>query len=167
MHILINRTCCNVTLDDRTYILIFASFGRGDIPPRPTSLSLYNHSLLVKFKVLRLPYYWSTFRPLSLLGQGPRPNIYLGLHPYNSASKLQISPPIRGEKWGFDVLNNKSHTFLWLPHMRMLLRVSHNYSWRFGAHDVSLNASGGTLFLISYGEMQILWLAFFLEIWVG
>ena len=71
MHDLINRTSQNVTLDDRTHILIFASFSRGDIPPRPISPSLYNHSLLVKFKVLRLPYCWSILRPLNLLGQGP------------------------------------------------------------------------------------------------
>ena len=71
MHDLINRTSQNVTLDDRTHILIFASFSRGDIPPRPISPSLYNHSLLVKFKVLRLPYYRSILGPLNLLGQGP------------------------------------------------------------------------------------------------
>ena len=71
MHDLINRTSQNVTLDDRTHILIFASFSQGDIPPRPISPSLYNHSLLVKFKVLRLPYYRSILGPLNLLGQGP------------------------------------------------------------------------------------------------
>ena len=37
MHVLINRTSCNVTLDDRAHILIFALFGWGDIPPWPPS----------------------------------------------------------------------------------------------------------------------------------
>ena len=103
MHVLINRTFWNVALDDRTHILTFASFNWGDIPPQPTSANLYSHILLVKFKILRLLYYWYILGPLSLLGQGPRPNIYLGLCPYNSPSKHQFSPPIRVEKWGFDV----------------------------------------------------------------
>ena len=103
IHVLINRTSWNVILDDRTHFLIFISFSRGDIPHWPTSPSLYSHSLLVKFKVLCLPYYWSIVEPLSLLGHNLRPNMYLGLHPYNSLSKLWFSPLILGEKWGFDV----------------------------------------------------------------
>ena len=57
MDILINRTSWYVTLDDRAHILIFASFSRGDIPPLTTSSSFYNYNLLVKLKVLHLPYY--------------------------------------------------------------------------------------------------------------
>ena len=71
MHVFINRTSWNVTLDDRRHILIFVAFSRGNIPPRTTSPSLYNHSLLVKFEVLRLSCYWSILKSRSLLGQGP------------------------------------------------------------------------------------------------
>ena len=82
MHILINRTSWNIILDNIIHFLTASSFSWGDTPPRPTATSLYSHSLLVKFKVLLLPPYWFILRPLYLLGQGPRFDIYLGLRPH-------------------------------------------------------------------------------------
>ena len=88
VHILINRTSWNVTLDNRTHLLTpflfsWVDIPPLDIPPRPTSPSLYSHNLLVKFNVLLLPYCWSILGSLCLLEQGPWPNIYLGLRPHN------------------------------------------------------------------------------------
>ena len=151
VHVFINRNSWNVTLDDRRYILIFVAFNWGDILPRTTIPSLYSHSLLVKFKVLRLSCYWSILGPLCLLRWGQGPKIYLGLRPHNSPLKLQFSLPIQEEKWGFDV-KKKSHMFPWFLHVRVLFHVSYNCSWRFETRDASLNAPGSALFPISYGE---------------
>ena len=48
MHILINKISWNITLDDRTHLLIFAPFTEEDNPPRPTLLSLLIRSLVVE-----------------------------------------------------------------------------------------------------------------------
>jgi len=39
--------------------------------------------------------------------------------------------------------------------------------WHFKVRNVSLNAPGSALFPRSYGEMEILRLAFFLKFWAG
>ena len=167
MHILINRTSWNVTQDNRTLFLTPSLLSRGDTPSRPIFPSLCIHSLLVKFKVLLPPHCWSILGLLCLFRQVPRPNIYLGLRPHNSPSKLRFSLPIRGEKWGFDILKNKSHMFLWSSHVRMSFCIPHNYSWHFEACNVSLNALSDAMFPVFNGEMWILRLTFLLEIWVG
>ena len=112
MHVLINRTSWNVTLDDKIHILIFVSFSRGYIPPWSTSLSLYSHSLLVKFKILRLPYYWSIVGLLSLLGHGLRPNMYLGLRPHKKLKVYQ------------SILPNSSPTYHLNPYLNLLFPTS-------------------------------------------
>ena len=76
MHIIINRISWNVTLDDRTHFLISALFSRGDTPTRPTFTIPLISSLLMEFKVLHLHYCLFVLGPLSVLRQGPRPNIY-------------------------------------------------------------------------------------------
>ena len=45
--------------------------------------------------------------------------------------------------------------------------MPYNHSWHFRVRNVSLNAPCGALSPTSYGEMEILWLIFFLEIWGG
>jgi len=39
--------------------------------------------------------------------------------------------------------------------------------WHFRVHNFSLNAPGNALFPTSYGEIEILRLAFLLKFWVG
>ena len=86
--------------------------------------------------------------------------------PHNSRSKLWFFPLIRGEKWGFDFGILISHVSLISTHESVTSRVPQLF-WRFGVRNVSLIALGGTLFLTSYNEMEILWLAFLLKFWAG
>ena len=88
--------------------------------------------------------------------------LYLTIAPKNSSFSLLYE-----EKNGVSILGDWLHTHLCFFHVRTLLRMPCNYSWRFGVHNVSLNAPCSTMSPMSYGKMEILWLVFFLEIWAG
>ena len=78
-----------------------------------------------------------------------------------------VFPSYPRRKVGFWCLKNKFNVLLWFPHVRMSFCVSHNRSWCFVTRDISLNVPGSALFLVFYGEIQILRLAFPLEFWAG
>ena len=71
------------------------------------------------------------------------------------------------EKNGVLILSDWLHTHLCFSHVRMSLHIPYNSPWCFGVCNVSLNAQCDTLSCISYGEVKILQLIFFLEIWGG
>jgi len=71
------------------------------------------------------------------------------------------------EKNGVLILSDWLHTHLCFSHVITSLHMPYNRSRRFGIHNISLNAPCGALSPTSYGEMEILQLIFFLEIWGG
>ena len=104
MCILINKISQNVTLDSRPHLLASALLSRGDIPPRLTFPNLLSHSLLVEFWFLHLHYRLSVIGLLSILGQGPRPNIYSWpLYSYKSHSHPHKSRLVHVFKQMFSV----------------------------------------------------------------
>ena len=104
--------------------------------------------------------------------------LYPTIAPQNSSF-----PSFPRRKSGVLTLDGWSHTLLCFFHVRTSLRMSCNYSWCFDVGtplrmscnyswcfevcNASLNAPHDTLSPMSYGEMKIIRLIFFPEIWSG
>ena len=126
VHVFINRTSSNVTLDNKTFLLTPSCLSQGYASPWLTFPSLYNNNLLVKFLVLFLPYYWSIFRSLCLFKQAQGLNIWARvpkIAPQNSGFLL-----ISEEKSGVLMLKDKYHMSPWFLHVRVFVSRVHNSS---------------------------------------
>ena len=86
--------------------------------------------------------------------------LYPTIAPQNSSFSL-----LSEEKNRVLILSDCLYTRLCFTHVRTSLHMPYNRSWHFGVRNVSLNASCSTLSPTSYGEIEILQLIFFLEIW--
>ena len=88
--------------------------------------------------------------------------LYPTIAPQNSSF-----PSFPRRKSGVLTLDGWSHTLLCFFHVRTSLRMTCNYSWCFEVCNASLNDPHDALSPMSYSEMKILQLIFFLEIWSG